>query len=60
MIITIYSFDSPPVIKEKIKTFLTKENRTLTKKFDAKRFCGALKTTENAFKAQLRLRNEWD
>jgi len=31
-----------------------------TKKFDAKKFCGVLKTDEDALEIQLRLRNEWN
>lgn len=35
-------------------------NANPQKKFDAKRFCGVLKTDEDALKVQLRLRNEWE
>lgn len=34
-------------------------DRKPQKKFDAKRFSGALKTTEDGLKIQQQLRNEW-
>lgn len=42
---------------DKLKKTLAKRQ---TKKFDAMRFCGALKTDEDALAVQLRLRNEWN
>lgn len=41
----------------KIKKMLNK--RQTNKKFDAKHFCGLLKTEEDALTIQQRLRDEW-
>jgi hypothetical protein len=43
---------------KKVKELLV--NRQNKKKFDAKKFCGALKVDEDALVIQHRLRNEWD
>ena len=51
------------VIKEKKDISKLKEalaNRQVKKKFDANRFCGALKTSEDALEIQKRLRDEWN
>lgn len=42
----------------KIKKLLAE--RQPSKKFDARHFCGLLKTDEDALKVQHRLRNEWE
>jgi len=42
----------------KIKKLLAE--RQSNKKFDAKHFCGLLRTDEDALKVQHRLRNEWE
>jgi hypothetical protein len=36
------------------------ESRQQKKKFDAKKFCGVLKTDEDALVIQRRLRDEWN
>ena len=43
---------------KKVKAMLA-EHQT-KKKFDAKRFCGALKVDEDALVIQKRLRDEWN
>lgn len=53
MVLVLKSSKDIPRIKEA----LAKHNPP--KKFDAKRFCGALKTDEDGLEVQLRLRNEW-
>lgn len=43
---------------EKVKELLAK--RQHAKKFNAKRFCGAIKFNEDALVIQQRLRDEWN
>jgi len=42
----------------RVKDLLSK--RQVKKKFDAKKFCGALKVDEDALVIQRRLRDEWN
>jgi len=42
----------------KVKELLAE--KTLKKKFDAKKFCGVLKVDEDALTIQKRLRDEWN